>query len=124
MTRAWTLLLRAAVLAALAIPGSYFGAQETAQAAGPAPLLVSGDFEKETTGADLRAREKTQGWYESRGDGAEGEKLLTLSEKPVAGNATKKAMIKGDPKFNTYLSQAFSQPQEGSFSCSPDIPPI
>ena len=39
----------------------------------------------------------------------------------MAGNATKKAMIKGDPKFNTYLSQAFSQPQDGSFSCKWDI---
>ena len=34
------------------------------------PLLVDGDFELNESGKQLRAREKPQGWYESRRDKA------------------------------------------------------
>jgi hypothetical protein len=91
-------------------------------AAAPAGALLSdGDFEKDMTGKQLRTKETPQGWYESRGDGHGGRMGLTLSKKPVAGDATKKAMVKANAKFNTYLSQEFSQPQTGRFSLKWDI---
>jgi hypothetical protein len=92
------------------------------KAAAPAGTLLSdGDFEKDTTGKELRTKESPQGWYESRDDSKAGRKALTLSTKAIAGNATKKGMIKGSAKFNTYLSQEFSQPQTGRFSVKWDI---
>lgn len=84
-------------------------------------ILTDGDFEADQTNAQLRDKEKGPGWYESRGDIPIGPNLLKLSKKPVAGNATKKAFIKGSPKRNTYLTQAFSQPQKGQFTIKYDI---
>ena len=112
----------AVLSAALVFAGSHFGRLGQAEGAGPAGTLLSdGDFEQDATGKQLRAQEHPQGWYESRDDGPQGRKLLTLSKKVVAGNSSKKARIKGDPKLNTYLSQAFSQPQNGRFSLKWDI---
>jgi len=86
------------------------------------PLIAEGDFEVVKDGNDLRGRQ-TDGWYESRNIGGDKEArlLLKLSEGNVGGNATKKALIKGDPKWNTYLSQAFGDPQKGRFSLQWDI---
>lgn len=94
------------------LPGS-------ARASGP--LLVDGDFEQNETGKQLRGREKPQGWYESRKDGDEGRLLLKLSTKKIGRNATRKAMIKADPNFNTYLSQRLAESQAGGFSLKWDI---
>lgn len=81
-------------------------------AAGPpaaAEQLVDGDFEAQRSSGDLRKDGKGSDWYESRDDG-EGAKLLMLSKKPVAGNASQKAMLKAHPDFNTYLSQRLVKP--------------
>jgi hypothetical protein len=124
MNRRWLLWI-GAVSVALAFFGWVGGSRGKAAAAAPAApaasLLVDGDFEKDQTGKQLRAKETPQGWYESRHDGAKGRKRLVLSMKPVAGNATKKALIRGSSKLNTYLSQAFSQPQTGRFTLQWDI---
>lgn len=84
-------------------------------------LLVDGGFDANKSNFDLRDLEKGQGWFESRKDGILGPKLLKLSKKKIGGNATYKAMIKGNPKKNTYLTQAFNAPQKGSFTVNYDI---
>ncbi len=85
------------------------------------PLITDGDFEASANSAALRKREAAGGWYESRRDGKEGRLLLSLSTKPVAGNATRKAMVKASAARNTYLTQQLSQPQQGRFSLQWDI---
>jgi hypothetical protein len=90
-------------------------------AAGAADLLTDGDFEACTSGSSLRKDTKGQDWYESRNDTKQGHALLVLSKKDVGGNATHKAMIKANPKFNTYLSQRFSAPQTGPFTVQFDV---
>jgi hypothetical protein len=107
-------LLAAAALATLTI------ATTTGVAPPDSRLIVNGDFEKLTSGDDLRKDSKGQDWYESRKDG-EGRKLLKLSTKNVGGNGTKKAMIKASPELNTYLSQRFAKPQKGRFNVAYDI---
>lgn len=79
-------------------------------------LIVDGDFSATPNGATLRRDDKGQDWHESRRDSKEARKLLMLSEKKIGGNATKKAIIKGDLKHNTYLTQRFSSPQKGKLS--------
>jgi hypothetical protein len=74
-------------------------------------IIVNGDFEALKQGADLRRDDKGQDWYESRKDTKDGQALLKLSTKAIGGNASKKAMIKGDLQWNTYLSQRFAEPQ-------------
>jgi hypothetical protein len=76
-----------------------------------ADLIVNGDFEALTSGKQLRTDNKGQDWYESRKDTDEGRGLLKFSTKNIGGNATKKAMIKGHPELNTYLTQRFPEPQ-------------
>jgi hypothetical protein len=118
----WSIVSLAFVLAALICLSTVdripFGPK---MARAQAPLLTDGNFEKDLASKDLRAKKPGQGWYESRIDGKLGPKLLKLSKKPVAGNATKKALIKGNAKKNTYLTQAFSQPQKGQFTIKYDI---
>jgi hypothetical protein len=92
-----------------------------ARAQAVTPMIVDGDFEKTMGGTGLRGLEKPRGWYESRGDGVKGPKLVQLSKKAIAGNATKKAFFKASRKLNAYLSQAFPGPQTGSFSLQWDI---
>lgn len=96
-----------------------FGGTLAALAAGP--LLVDGSFEVSGSGQELRAREDPQGWYESRSDTKDGRLQLMLSTKDIAGNTTKKAMIKANEQFNTYLSQLFSTPQRGQLTMQWDI---
>ena len=84
-------------------------------------LIPNGDFESEASSRSLRNDDKGPDWRESRGDGPEGPKLLFLSTKTIAGNATKKAMIKADPEKNTYLSHVLAEPQREVFSVSVDI---
>ncbi len=86
-----------------------------------AGLIADGDFETNISSGQLRAHSKEPGWYESRQDGKEGRRLLQLSQKKVSGNATRKAMIKASPQFNTYLTQGLAQRQEGVFSLQWDI---
>jgi hypothetical protein len=86
-----------------------------------APLISDQDFEQSTTSAQLRKRAGTHDWYESRYDTKAGRKLLLLSQKKIGGNATRKAMIKASPQFNTYLSQGLTEPQTGRFSLQYDI---
>jgi hypothetical protein len=74
-----------------------------------AEVLADGDFTLQKSSGDLRRDGKGADWYESRDDG-EGAKLLFLSKKPVAGNATPKAMLKAHPDLNTYLSQRLATP--------------
>ena len=85
------------------------------------PLVVDGDFEINETGKQLRARENPQGWYESRRDGDEGRLQLKLSKKEIGGNATRKAMVKASPQFNTYLSQRFAEPRDERLALKWDI---
>jgi len=85
------------------------------------PLISDQDFEANETSAQLRKRTSTTAWYESRSDTKEGRKLLMLSRKKIGGNATRKAMIKASPQFNTYLSQGLAAPQNGRFSVQYDI---
>jgi hypothetical protein len=92
-----------------------------AQAQAGASLVVDGDFEKTMSGTGLRGLEKPRGWYESRGDGVGGPKLVALSKKALAGNATKKAFFKASKKRNAYLSQEFAAPQTGKFSLQWDV---
>ncbi len=91
-----------------------------AVAAPGAGLIADGDFSASKSSADLRKDAKGQDWYESRRDGV-GHKLLILSTKPISGNATPKALIRGNSKVNTYLSQPFSAPQKGDFTVQYDI---
>ncbi len=86
-----------------------------------AAILVDGDFSGSSSGKQLRAEGKAPGWFESRRDKAAGRKRLMLSVKDVAGNTTPKAFIKGSAAYNTYLSQAFTQPQSGTLSLKWDI---
>jgi hypothetical protein len=96
-------------------------AAPAARAQAAAPMIVDGDFEKTMSGTGLRGLEKPRGWYESRGDGVKGPKLVQLTKKALAGNATKKVFIKASRKANAYLSQAFPGPQTGRFSLQWDI---
>jgi hypothetical protein len=84
-------------------------------------LIIDGDFSLVPNSATLRRDDKGQDWYESRRDTKEGRKLLFLSKKEIGGNATHKAMIKGHPELNTYLTQRFAEPQTGDFSVRFDI---
>jgi len=86
-----------------------------------ADLINDGDFEHQKNGADLRKDGKGSDWYESRKDTKEGSKLLKLSKKDIGGNATKKAMIKGHPELNTYLSQRLTAAQDLMLTVSFDI---
>ena len=92
-----------------------------ARAQAVTPMIVDGDFEKTMSGTALRGLEKPRGWYESRGDGVKGPKLVRLTKKALAGNATKKAFFKASRRANAYLSQAFPAPQTGRFSLQWDI---
>ncbi len=84
-------------------------------------LIVDGSFDASKTSKELRADAKGQDWCESRRD-VKGSRLqLMLSKKPIAGNATAKAMIKADPRFNTYLTQRFAKTQTGDFSLQYDV---
>ncbi|MFH1144724.1 MAG: hypothetical protein V1774_09300 [Candidatus Eisenbacteria bacterium] len=95
---------------------------ENGPARAAAALIADGDFEAVGDGDQLRGREQG-GWYESRNIGGDKEARLQLklSTKPIGSNATQKAMIKGDPRYNTYLSQLFSEPQRKRFSLQWDI---
>lgn len=86
-------------------------------------MIVDGDFESIENGAALRRHRTTQCWYESRNSGGSqaARKMLTLSTKAVAENRTRKAMLKGSPKYNTYLSQSFAEPQRGRFALQWEI---
>ncbi len=84
-------------------------------------LIKDGGFEHLKKSSALRRDDKGQDWYESRKDGKEGPKLLILSSKAIAGNATRKAMIKAHPDLNTYLTQKLATPQTGRFALSYDV---
>jgi hypothetical protein len=83
-------------------------------------LIADGDFTATKSSGDLRKDSKGGDWYESRRDGV-GHKLLFLSKKAIAGNATPKALIRGNTKVNTYLTQPFATPQKGDFTVQFDI---
>ncbi len=84
-------------------------------------LVPGGDFENVKNGAALRKDGKGLDWYESRKDGEEGPKLLMLSTKRIGGNKTKKAIVKGHPELNTYLSFRLADPIEVFGTASFDI---
>ncbi|MBD3161838.1 MAG: hypothetical protein GF346_06145 [Candidatus Eisenbacteria bacterium] len=105
----WTAAMTVLLLAGLATAG-------TAQ-----DLIPDGDFEAESSSRSLRVDNKGPDWQETRKDGPEGRKLLFLSTKEIAGNATQKAMIKAHPEKNTYLSRYLGDPQRGIFSVRVDI---
>ncbi len=84
-------------------------------------LVPGGDFENVKNGDDLRKDSKGLDWYESRKDTEDGRNLLKLSTKNIHGNATKKAMIKGHPELNTYLSFRLAEPQEITVTARYDI---
>jgi len=86
-----------------------------------AELVPGGDFENVKNGDDLRKDTKGLDWYESRKDTDEGRELLKLSKKNIKGNKTKKAMIKGHPELNTYLTFRLAEPQTMSVTASYDI---
>lgn len=95
-------------------------------AAGPsagagASLITGGDFNLLQKSKELRADNKGPDWYESRRQVPGGRKLLMLSAKPIAGNATPKAMIKAHPDLNTYLTQKFTQAATADFTVQFDI---
>jgi hypothetical protein len=104
-TKGWVLGLLIACTA-IAAPGT-----------GP---IVDGDFGASQSSGDLRKDSKGPDWYESRRDGI-GHKLLFLSKKPIVGNATPKALVRGNTRVNTYLSQPFAAPQKGDFTIQYDI---
>ena len=85
-----------------------------------ADLIVDGNFDGCTSSKQLRVDNKGQDWYETRKDG-DGRKRLMLSTKDIGGNATHKAMIKGDAELNTYLTQRLAVGQEGDFTIQYDI---
>jgi hypothetical protein len=91
------------------------------QPAVAAEIITDGSFVGSKSSSQLRKDEKGQDWYESRKDGKEGRALLILSTKTIGGNATPKAMLKGDLKRNTYLSQRFPSPQSNDFTIEFDI---
>jgi hypothetical protein len=119
MKRAPAALL-AVVLAcsALSLAGTHYPARAQT---GPAPMIVDGDFEQDASSKTVRTLEKPRGWYESRGDSKLGRVQLILSTKKIGANTTKKAMIKGGAKANTYLSQALRGPQKERFALQYDI---
>lgn len=84
-------------------------------------LTTDGTFDACKSGSLLRKDERGPDWYESRKDGKEGRALLKLSTKDIGGNATHKAMIKGDPELNTYLTQRFTSAQKNDFTVEFDI---
>lgn len=84
-------------------------------------LIIDGNFSAAPNSASLRRDDKGQDWHESRRDTKEGRKLIFLSKKEIGGNNTQKAMIKGHPDLNTYLTQRFSSPQTGEFSVQYDV---
>ena len=86
-----------------------------------AELVPGGDFEDIKKGDELRKDTKGQDWYESRKDTEEGRKLLKLSKKNIKGNKTKKAMIKGHPDLNTYLTYRLAEPQYMAVTATYDI---
>ncbi len=86
-----------------------------------AELVPGGDFENVKNGEDLRKDSKGLDWYESRKDTEEGRNLLKLSTKKIKGNKTKKAMIKGHPDFNTYLTFRLAEAQTMALTASYDI---
>jgi hypothetical protein len=95
-------------------------------AAGPsagagASLINDGDFTLTKTSKELRADNKGPDWFESRRQVPGGRVLLKLSAKPIAGNATPKAMIKAHPDLNTYLTQKFAKPATADFTVQFDI---
>ncbi len=93
-------------------------------ASGAAPrgdLIVDGDFESIGDSAQLRRDDDGQDWHESRRQNREARRLLMLSAKRVAGNRSRKAMIKAHPELNTYLSQELATPQAGRFVVRFDI---
>lgn len=93
----------------------------SAAAALAGDLVVDGSFEKQKNGADLRKDGKGSDWYESRKDTEEGSQLLKLSTKNIGGNKTRKAMIKGHPELNTYLSHRLTEPQDVVLTVTFDI---
>jgi hypothetical protein len=86
-----------------------------------APIVADGDFEADQNGKALRSTESPRGWYESRHDTKAGRLNLKLSTKKIYGNATHKAMLKGDPQLNTYLSQELAGVGAGPFTLRWDI---
>lgn len=107
-----------AALAVLACFGAGIGVAAAQSGAG---LITDGNFDASKSSKELRADAKGPDWYESRREAKESRRLLMLSKKPIAGNATPKAMIKADPKFNTYLTQRFSAAQTGDFTLQYDV---
>ena len=91
-----------------------------ALAATGAGLVTDGDFSVAKSSGELRVDAKGPDWYESRRDGV-GRKLLLLSKKTIVGNATPKALIRGNTKVNTYLSQRFAPAPQGDFTVQYDI---
>lgn len=92
--------------------------------AGPAlatELVKDGKFNKCRNGDALRKDSKGLDWYESRHDTDEGRALLKLSTRDIHGNKTKKAMIKGHPELNTYLSYRLAEAQTVSLTAQYDI---
>ncbi len=86
-----------------------------------AELVPGGDFEDIKNSEDLRKDTKGLDWYESRKDTDAGRELLKLSKKNIKGNKTKKAMIKGHPDLNTYLTYRLAEPQEMAVTATYDI---
>ncbi len=86
-----------------------------------AELVPGGDFEDVKNGDTLRKDSKGLDWYESRKDTDAGSELLKLSKKSIKGNKTKKAMIKGHPDLNTYLTYRLAEPQNMSVTATYDI---
>lgn len=84
-------------------------------------LVPGGDFEDVKNGDDLRKDTKGLDWYESRKDTEEGRQLLKLSKKNIKGNKTKKAMIKGHPDLNTYLTYRLVEAQTMAVTATYDI---
>ena len=116
----WSVLLLAAVLL-ITLVGLITVRTAALAQSGPAPMIVDGDFDRNVSNRMLRNHESPRGWFESRHDGKLGRAQLVLSKKAVGGNATKKAMLKGDPKANAYLSQALREAQKGPFTVQWDI---
>jgi len=120
--------LIALVLAGLALPGLDLSGgclapalAAPASAAGGDELLRDGDFEATADGNALRRDDEGQDWYESRKQSKSARELLKFSTRKIAGNATRKAMIKAHPEKNTYLSQRLAEPQAGRLVLRYDI---
>ena len=89
--------------------------------ADPSELLTESDFETILGTDELRADGPGRDWYESRQDGTDGPKNLSLDETNVGDNSGKKAKFKGSATLNTYMSQELKTPQSGVFSLQWDI---